>query len=72
MAVGIFLGERPTAGYAVHVVGTRMDADTLVVEFREQAPPDAADNPAVQTTPYVVVGVRRHDGPVRFEKVSAP
>ena len=70
MIVGVFLGARPTAGYGVHIVGTRQEGDTLVVEFTEQSPPATADNPPVETTPYVVAGVRRHDGPLRFEKVS--
>ena len=70
MVVAVFLGARPTAGYGVHIVGTRQEGDTLVVEFTEQSPPPTADNPPVETTPYVVAGVRRHDGPLRFEKVS--
>jgi hypothetical protein len=68
MIVAVFLGARPTAGYTVHIVGTRREGETLVVEFTEQSPP-AADNPPAETTPYVVAGIRRHDGPLRFEKV---
>jgi hypothetical protein len=69
MIVAVFLGARPTAGYAVQITGTRLDGDTLTVEFAEQAPPETASNPPMETTPFVVAGVRRHDGPIRFEKV---
>jgi len=69
IVTAVFLGARPTAGYAVHITGTRRDGDTLVVEFAEQAPPGTASNPPLATTPYVIAGIRRHDGPIRFERV---
>jgi VWFA-related protein len=69
MIVAVFLGSRPTAGYEPQIVGVRLEGDILVVQWREQAPPDAGNPPAV-TTPFVVAGVPQHAGEVRFEKVG--
>jgi VWFA-related protein len=71
MIAAVFLGERPTAGYEPQVVAVRRDehdANTLVVEWREKTPPDAGNPPAV-TTPFAIVGIPMHAGPVRFERV---
>jgi hypothetical protein len=70
MMVGVFVGNRPTAGYRIEVTGVRVDGETLVVSWREVAPaPGAAVNQTV-TTPFAVAAVSRHDGPVRFEKLQ--
>lgn len=68
MIAAVFLGTRPTAGYEAQVVAVRRDQDTLVVEWRELAPPDAGNPPAV-TTPFAIVGIPMHAGAVRFERV---
>jgi VWFA-related protein len=69
MMVGVFVGNRPTAGYRIEVAGVRVDGDTLVVSWREVSPgPEAVVNQTV-TTPFAVAAVTRHDGPVRFEKL---
>ncbi len=67
MIATVFLGTRPTAGYEAQVLAVRRDQDTLVIEWREQAPPNAGNPPAV-TTPFAIVGVPLHAGPVRFER----
>jgi hypothetical protein len=69
MIVAVFLGVRPTAGYSVAIEGARREGDTLVIEYLERAPPDAG-NPPTETTPFVIAGVPRHDGPVRFEPIE--
>jgi VWFA-related protein len=68
MIVAVFLGTRPTAGHEPQVVGARRDDNTLVVEWRELTPRDAGNPPAV-TTPFVIVGIPMHAGPLRFEHV---
>lgn len=69
MVVGVFAGNRPTAGYRVEVTGVRREGDALIVSWRETSPDaDAVVNQTV-TTPFAVAAVSRHDGPVRFEKV---
>jgi hypothetical protein len=45
----------------------RRDQDTLIVEWREHVP--QAGNPPAVTTPFAIVGVPMHAGPVRFERV---
>jgi hypothetical protein len=69
MMVGVFIGNRPTAGYRVEIAGVRRDGDALIVSWREVAPaPDAVVNQVV-TTPFALAAVTRHEGPVRFEKL---
>jgi len=70
MMVGVFIGNRPTAGYRVEVTGVRLEGDTLVVSWRETAPAADATVSQTVTTPFALAAVTRHDGPVRFEKVE--
>jgi VWFA-related protein len=70
MLAAVFLGERPTAGYAVEVVGVARDGETLVISYAERPPAADAMVGQVVTTPYVVVGVPMHAGPVKFVKVD--
>jgi hypothetical protein len=72
MLAAVFLGERSTAGYAVDVVSVTRDGDTLVIGYTEQVPAADAMVGQVLTTPYVIVGVPLHAGPVRFVKVGGP
>jgi hypothetical protein len=68
MVVGLFLGSRPTAGYAVDLAGTRDEQGTLVVVYRETMPPRDALSAQMMTFPYVLVALPRHAGAVRFER----
>jgi VWFA-related protein len=70
MMVGVFVGNRPTAGYRVEVAGVRLDGDTLVVSWREVPPAAGATVSQTVTTPFALAAVTRHDGPVRFEKLQ--
>src|SRR6476619_4153275 len=38
MVVGVCRGSRPTAGFSVEIVGTRVDGSALVVQYREPRP----------------------------------
>lgn len=69
MVLAIYLGARPTAGYEPEVVGVRREGDALVISWREHAPKDPG-NPPNATTPFVLVGVPQHAGPVRLDKVG--
>ncbi len=68
MVVGVFLGSKPTAGYAVEIVQVQRDGGGLVVEYRETAP--AADRMVAQviTAPFHLVSFERQDGAVKFVK----
>ena len=72
MLVALFLGERPTAGYAVEIVSVARDGETLVIGYAERVPAPDAMVGQVLTTPYVIAGVPAHAGPVSFVKVEGP
>ncbi len=68
MVVGVFIGSRNTAAYAVEITSVRDEKAALVVVYRETAPPPAAIVAQVITTPYYLVAVPQYSGAVRFEK----
>lgn len=70
MMVGVFVGNRPSAGYRIEVTGVRRDGDALIVSWREVPPAEGAVVSQTVTTPFALAAVTRHDGPVRFEKVQ--
>ena len=70
MAAAVFLGTRPSAGYAVEVTGTRQDGKVLVVEWRETRPAPGMLTAQVLTSPAHLVSLPKFDGEVRFEKAG--
>lgn len=70
MIAALFLGERPTAGFAVEFTAVKRDADTLIIEYVERVPAADVSVGQMLTTPYFVAGVPKHDGPVKFVKVE--
>jgi hypothetical protein len=71
MVVGVFAGSRPTAGYSVQIVGTREEADGLVVEYRVGVPDRDMMTAQVITSPYHLVAIPKRAGEVVFEKVKS-
>lgn len=69
MVVGVFMGSRNTAGFAVEIVGTSEVNGALVVRYRETVPPKGAVTAQVITSPYHLVSVPKFAGDVKFEKV---
>ncbi len=68
--VAVFLGSRPSAGYAAEIVSvTPAGADT-VVRYRERKPPSNAITAQILTFPYSIVAVPRVTGAVRFERID--
>jgi hypothetical protein len=72
MVVGVFMGSRPTAGYAVDIVGTRVQQGTLIVEYRETPPRADAMTAQILTAPYHLAAILKFAGPVKFEKIADP
>ena len=72
MVVAVFLGTRPTGGYGAEIVATRREADALIVEYAERRPPADAIVTQALTAPFHIVRLPKHDGPVRFRRVSPP
>jgi len=70
MVVGVFLGSRPTAGYVLEIVSATQESGTLVVRYRESAPPRGAMTAQVLTSPYHLVAVPFFPGGVKFEKAQ--
>jgi len=71
LVVGVFMGSRPSAGFSVEIVDTRVDGSVLVVQYRETRPPADALVAQVLTMPYHIVAVPKRAGvtDVRFEKI---
>jgi hypothetical protein len=69
MVVGIFLGSRPTAGFAVEIVSAQPESGALIVKYKENRPSRDAISAQVITTPFHLVAVPKAEGTVRFEKV---
>jgi hypothetical protein len=70
MIVGVFLGSRPSAGFAVDVVSAHDEHGALVVQYRETRPPPGAITAQIITSAYCIVALPRRDGYVRFERVQ--
>jgi PrcB C-terminal len=68
--VAVFLGKRPTAGYAVGITGTRQDGQALVVQWMETRPPADRMIAQVITSPVHIASMPKFAGEIRFEKVE--
>lgn len=68
--VAVFLGSRPTSGYAVEILSVTTATDGAVVRYRERKPLPRILTAQVLTFPYSIVAVPRLTGPVRFERVE--
>src|SRR5262245_16180422 len=63
--VGVFLGSRSTAGFAVEIVRIARDGEALVVSYKEKAPGPGEMAAQMMTAPYQLVTIGRVDGAVR-------
>lgn len=70
IVVGVFLGSRPTAGFAVSIVGTREEKGALVVQYRETRPARGLVTAQVITSAYHIVAIPARQGDVKFESVQ--
>jgi hypothetical protein len=66
--VAVFMGSRPTAGFAIEIVGAALRDGALVVTYRETLPPSGALTAQIITSPYHMAAVPKHAGAVKFEK----
>jgi hypothetical protein len=72
MVVAVFLGTRPTGGFRVEITGAHAEAQSLVVDYVERRPgPEDIVSQAL-TSPFHIVRLPRHAGPVSFRLVSPP
>jgi PrcB C-terminal len=69
IVAAVFLGSRPSAGFAVQIVGAAPQAGALVVQYRETKPATDATAAQVITSPFQLVALPKADGDVKFENV---
>jgi hypothetical protein len=66
--VAILLGQRPTPGYHVGIVGTEQRGDRLIVVIEETHPRAHAPAPQRTTSPYAILLINRGGVPVSVEQ----
>lgn len=70
MVVGLFMGTRPTAGFAVEITGYRQAGADAVVQYRETVPSRDLIAAQMLTSPYHIVAIPKSSGTVTFEKLK--
>ena len=70
MVVGVFMGSRPTACFAVEISGTRDEGGLLVVQYRETRPARGLVSAQVITSAYHIVALPMRSGDVKFERAQ--
>jgi hypothetical protein len=70
MVVAVFLGTRPSAGYAVDITALREANGALIVEWQERRPSRDAVSAQVLTSPAVIATVPKFAGEIKFEKAE--
>lgn len=68
--VAVFLGSRPSAGFAADIVGTREAGGVLTVEWRERRPDPRDITAQVLTSPMVIASIPMFAGEIRFQKLE--
>jgi len=66
MVVALFMGERPSGGYAIEVTRIDRTDSGLSVHYRTRQPDPAAMQAQALTQPFHLVALPRTDGPVTF------
>jgi hypothetical protein len=66
MVVAVFMGQRPTSGYAVEVTGVTRSGRSTVVSVRRSSPPPGAITAQIVTSPFTFVAIPASNRPVRF------
>ena len=70
MVVAIFLGSRPTTGFAVEIRAMKTDGNATVVEYIERQPPPDGIVAEVITSPFQAVRIARATGAIEFRRLS--
>jgi hypothetical protein len=69
IVVGVYSGNKPTAGYDVEITNLNMLPDQLLVEYKETAPAEGSIAAQVVTTPFHIRVIPKTDRPIRFQKL---
>jgi type IV secretory pathway TrbL component len=68
--VAVFLGSRPTTGFAVEITAAKTEGTRTVVEYLERQPPRDAIVAEVLTSPFHIVRLPRTAGAVEFRRLG--
>lgn len=68
MVAAVFMGTQATGGFSVEIVATRREADALIIEYVERRPGRRDVTAQVLTSPFHIVKLPKHAGPIRFER----
>ena len=71
MVVALFMGERPTGGYAIEVTHIERTDAGLAIRYRTTRPDPAGMHAQVLTQPFHLITLPRADVPVTFVPESA-
>ena len=71
MVVALFMGERPTGGYAIEITRVERADSGLAVHYRSKGPDQGAMLTQALTQPFHLIKLPRDDGPVRFVPESS-
>jgi hypothetical protein len=66
------LGERPSAGFGIEIVGARREGGSLRILYSVTEPAPGGMSATVMTQPWHAVVLPRSDGPVEWVKYAAP
>jgi hypothetical protein len=68
--VAVFMGTKPSAGFAVEITGTRHEHGATIVEFRERRPERGQVSAQILTSPAHIATIPKVSGEIKFEKVE--
>ena len=71
MLVAVFVGTRPSAGYAVDITSTTAADGTTLVNYTEREPGAGLITAQVLTSPFHIVRIPRTEGRVVFTRSPA-
>ena len=66
--VAVLLGQRPTPGYRIGIVGTEQRGERLIVVVEETRPPGDALLPQHVSSPYTILLINHSGAPVTVEQ----
>jgi len=70
MVLAVFIGQRPTGGFAAEITKIKKYGNELIVFFTEVKPAPDALVTQVLTQPYHIIKIEKNSLPVKFKKVE--
>jgi hypothetical protein len=72
MVVALFMGARPTGGYAIAITKAERTAAGLSIHYRTARPDPSTMQAQALTQPFHLIALPRVDGPVTFVDETPP